>query len=290
MSQSITNAFVQQFNRNIHVLSQQMGSKLRGLMRTTDVNAKKAFFDVLAPTEMQQKTSRHQSAPLVESVHSRRSVDMTDWGWGDIVDNEDKIRMLISPESEIARNAVMSAGRKIDALVVAAFIAAADEGQFGGTPIVFPASHTIASGAAGLSVSRVREMKRRLDSADVPDEGRVWVISAQALEDLLEQTEATSSDYANVKALVHGEIDTFLGFKFVRLSDSILPIDGSLDRSTFIFQQRMMGIALGQDIKTEMKRRPDLWGTPLNIEVTLTGGGVRIEDAGVYRVLVREEA
>lgn len=289
MSQSITNAFVQQFNRNIHVLSQQMGSKTRGLLRVQSVNAKKAFFDILAPTAMQTKPGRHAKAPLVESVHSRRSVDMVDYGWGDIVDREDKIRMLINPESEIARNAVMAAGRQIDEVVVAAIIAAADEGQFGGTAVAFPPANKIASGGSGLTVSRVREMKRRLDHADVADDGRVWLISAQTLEDLLSETPITSSDYNTVKTLAKGDVDTFCSFKFVRISDTILPIDGSLDRDTYIFQRDMMGLALGADIKTEMKRRPDLWGTPLNVEITLTVGAVRIEDAGVFQVLVREE-
>jgi hypothetical protein len=288
MSQSITNAFVQQFSRNIHLLSQQMGSMLRPAVRIEMVNAKRAFFDRLAPTEMQLKTSRHAPAPLVESVHDRRSVTLEDWGWGDIVDREDKIRMLISPESEIARNAVMAAGRRIDSTIVAAFTAAADEGQFGGTSTAFPAGNTIASGGAGLTVGRIREVKRRMDSNDVRDMGRYWAVSAQALEDMLEQTEITSSDFAMVKALVMGDVNTFLGFRFVRVSDTILPIDGSLDRSTFAWQMDQMGLALGMDIKTEMKRRPDLWGTPLNVEVTLTVGAVRIEDAGVFQVLVRE--
>lgn len=289
MSQSITNAFVQQFNRNIHLLSQQMGSKLRPFVRVKEVNAVKAFFDRLAPTEMQQKPGRHAKAPLVESDHSRRSVTLTDWGWGDIVDDEDKIRMLIDPSSEIARNAVLAAGRRIDRTIIEAFTADADEGQFGGTTVPFPSANKLFFGdGTGLTISKLREVKRRLDEADVPDEGRVWVVSPQAIEDLLETTEVTSSDFNTVKALVQGEINTFMGFTFVRVSPSLLPIDANKDRSTYVFQRNMMGLAIGREIRTEMKRRPDLWGTPLNVEVTLSIGAVRIEDAGVFEVAVRE--
>jgi len=289
MSMTITEAFIQQFNRNVYLLSQQDGSKLRGKVRTEMVNAKKAFFDRLAPTRPQRKVSRHQDTPLVEQVHSRRAVGMEDWVAADIVDDEDKIRMLIDPGSLYAQNFARGMGREMDTTLVTAFTADAEEGQFGGTTVTFPAGNTIASGGTGLTVAKVRQIKRLFDAADVRDDGRVFVVSAQAMEDLLEQTEITSSDYNTVKALVQGTIEGnyWMGFEWVRLSDDILPIDGSLDRSCFAYQRDGVGLAIGMDMRTEMDRRPDKMNG-LQVMVRASFSAVRIDDDCVYEVLVRE--
>lgn len=291
MSQTITEAFIQQFNRNVYILSQQRGSKLRGKLRTEMVKAKTAFFDRLAPVAVQRKISRHQDTPLVEQIHSRRAVALEDWVGADLIDDEDKIRMLINPDSLYAQNFARGMGRQMDISIVAAFIATATTGQFGTTTAVFPSGNTIASGGTGLTIGKVRNIKRVMDSADVIEEGRVAVVSAQAMEDLLEQTEVTSSDYNTVKALVQGTIEgnTWHGFEWVRLSDDILPIDGSLDRSCFFYQRDAMALAVGMDLRTEMDRRPDKMNA-LQVMVRASFNAVRIDDEAVYRQYVRETA
>lgn len=290
MSQTITQAFIQQFNRNVQILSQQMGSKLRGNMREETVHAKKAFFDRLAPAARPQvKISRHQDTPLTEQIHSRRAVDLVDYVLADLVDREDQIRMLINPDSLYAQNFARSFGREMDISMITAMTADADTGQFGGTAVAFPAGNIIASGGLGLTISRVRQAKRIFDSKDVVDEGRVFVVSAQAMEDLLEQTEVTSSDYNTVKALVQGTIegDMWMGFKWIRLSDDILPIDGSLDRSCYAYQKDAMAVAIGQEMRTEMDRRPDKMNS-LQIMTTGSFNAVRVDDDCVLQFLVRE--
>jgi hypothetical protein len=290
MSQTITNAFIQQFNRNVYILSQQMGSKLRGTIREETVHAKKAFFDRLAPAQRPQvKISRHQDTPLTEQVHSRRSVDLIDYVLADLVDREDQIRMLINPDSLYASNFARTFGREFDYAIINALTADSDSGQFGGTPVALPAGNTIASGGLGLTISRVRQIKRIFDSKDVMDEGRVFVVSAQAMEDLLENTEVTSSDFNTVKALVQGTIegDMWMGFKWVRVSDDILPIDGSLDRSCFAYQRDGMAFAIGQDLRTEMDRRADKMNS-LQVMTTASFNAVRIDEDTVLEVLVRE--
>ena len=291
MSQTITTAFVQQFNRNVYLLAQQKGSKLRGKVRVKQVNGKKAFFERLAPTEPQRKISRHQDTPLVEQVHSRRAVGLEDWVAADLVDTEDEIRLLISPASLYANNFARGMGRQMDRAIVAAFTGDSESGQFGGSFVSFPAGQTLASGGATLTEPRVRQVKRMMDAAEVPEEGRVFVVSAQAMEGLLGETKVTSSDYNTVKALVQGTIDgnMWMGFEWVRLADDILPIDGSLDRSCFAYQSDAIGFALGRDINTSMDRRPDKMNS-LQVMTTATFSAVRIEEVPVVQVLVREIA
>lgn len=294
MSQTITNAFIYQFNRNVYLLNQQMGSKIKGKVRVETVHAKKGFIDRLAPTSVQRKISRHQDTPLTEQIHSRRAVEIEDYVVADLVDREDQIRMLIDPSSLYAQNFAMGMGREMDAVFIRQLIADSDNGQFGGTAAVFPTGNTLASGGLGLTINRVREVKRTLDQKSVNSDGRIWVVSAQAMEDLLENTEVSSSDYNTVKALVQGSIEgnKWMGFEWVQIDgeasgSSILPIDSSLDRSTFAFQRDGVAFAMGQDQRTEMDRRPDKMNS-LQVMVTASFGAVRVDDDAVLRVLVRE--
>ena len=45
MSTQVTTAFVNQFSSNVNLLSQKMGSLLRGAVDTESVTGEKAFFD-----------------------------------------------------------------------------------------------------------------------------------------------------------------------------------------------------------------------------------------------------
>lgn len=290
MSDTITQAMVLQFNSNVYMLSQQKGSKLRSKVRQKVTHALKDSFDRMAPaTRPQLKIARHQDTPLTEQIHSRRWQTLLDFVHADLVDREDEIRILIDPASIYAQNFAMAFGREYDHRIVAAFTADSDNGQFGGTAAVFPAGNTIASGGTGLTAAKIRQYKRILDEKDVSPEGRVAVVSPQAMEDLLGVTEITSSDYNTVKALVQGTIEgnTWMGFEWVMLSPDILPIDGSLDRSTFFFQRDGMGFMIGRDFRTEMDRRPDKMNS-LQVMSTASFNAVRIDDDAVLHVLVRE--
>jgi len=65
MSTQVTTAFVQQFSSNIQLLSQQMGSLLRGSVDSESVVGEKAFFDQVGKAAAAQRTSRHADTPLI---------------------------------------------------------------------------------------------------------------------------------------------------------------------------------------------------------------------------------
>jgi len=73
----------------------------------------------------------------------------------------------------------------------------------------------IAVSAATMSLAFVLAAKQELDDKDVEMEDRFMVVNTTALNSMLDVTEIGSADYNSVKALVRGEIDTFLGFKWI---------------------------------------------------------------------------
>ena len=63
MSTQITTAFVEQYSANVSMLSQQMGSRLRGSVDAETIKGKNAFFDQIGVTAAQVRSSRHGNTP-----------------------------------------------------------------------------------------------------------------------------------------------------------------------------------------------------------------------------------
>lgn len=122
MSTQVTTAFVQQFSSNVQLLSQQRGSLLRGAVSEESVTGEKAFFDQVGAAAAIKRTSRHGDTPLVETPHSRRMVTMDSYEWADLIDDADKVRMLIDPTSTYAQAAAAAMGRAMDDAIIEAAI------------------------------------------------------------------------------------------------------------------------------------------------------------------------
>lgn len=114
MSTQITTSFVEQYSSNVTMLSQQMGSKLRGAVDVETVRGKNAFFDQIGATAASVRSSRHGNTPQVNTPHARRRVSLADYEWADLIDDQDKVRMLIDPTSSYAKAAAAAMNRSID--------------------------------------------------------------------------------------------------------------------------------------------------------------------------------
>ena len=286
MSVQITTAFVEQYKSNVFHLAQQKGSRLRDAVRTETVTGKSHFFERIGDTAALKRTSRHSDTPRVDTPHSRRKVTMDDYDWADLIDQEDKVRMLISPQSEYAMSGAWAMGRAMDDAIISAASGNAFGGVSGGTTVALPSAQKIVHGSAGLSLTKLIDAKEVLDAADTdPDEPRYMVVSAKQLSDLLGSTTITSADFNSVKALVQGELDTFLGFNFIR--SERLETDSNDDRLVLGFCQSAIGLALGRDIETRISERADKnYATQVFLSMTI--GATRVEDEKVVQIACQE--
>ena len=282
MSVQITTAFVEQYKSNVFHLAQQKGSRLRDAVRTETVTGKAHFFERIGSTAALKRTSRHSDTPRVDTPHSRRKVTMDDYDWADLIDNEDKVRMLISPSSEYAQAGAWAMGRAMDDAIIDAASGNAFGGVAGGTTVALPSGQKIAHGSAGLSVTKLIEAKEILDAADIdPEEERYLVCTSKQLSDLLAITQITSADFNSVKALVQGEIDTFMGFNFIRTER--LDTNSSSNRLVLAFAKSGIGLAVGSDIQTRISERADKnYATQVFLSMTI--GATRIEDEKVVEI------
>ena len=262
MSVQITTAFVEQYKGNVEHLVQQKGSRLRDCVSVETVVGKNAFFEQIGSTAAQVRTSRHSDTPRMDTPHSRRRVSLADYDWADLIDDEDRVRMLIDPTGPYATAAAMAMGRSMDDVIIAAADGTAYTGVAGGTSTAYDTSMTVdvqvgISPAAdtGLNVGKLRSAKQLLDANEAEDDGRFCIINAKQLQNLLAETEITSSDYAVVKALVHGEVNTFLGFDFKRTER--IGTDSNSDHKVLYWQKAGMKLAIGAEPTVKISERAD---------------------------------
>jgi hypothetical protein len=289
MSFEVTKAFVNHYRANVLHLVQQSETKFRSMVRVhTDVVGKADHFDRIGSTSARKKTTRHADTPLISTPHSRRRVVMDTYEWADLIDQDDKVRLLMNPQSEYVKAGAAAMGRAMDDVIITAFNAttqAVDENDASST-VALPASQIIVHGGTGLTVAKLRQAKRILDQSDVPDTGRAIAISPIGLEDLLGTTEVTSSDFNSVKALVMGDVDTFLGFKFLRTTR--LPKSGNI-RSAFAWHADGMGLSIGDDVNSRVSERPDKsYATQVYFSMVI--GAARVEEERVVEIQYDEAA
>jgi len=311
MSQQITTAFVNQFGTNVQHLSQQKGSRLQNAVRKETQNGKKKFFDQIGTVSAVLRTGRHSATPQLDTPHARRMVTLSDYEWADLVDDQDKIRMLIDPTSEYAMAAAWAFGRSKDDVLVAASIATAYTGEDGTTTVAHPNTQKYAANNAttftNLNVRTLRAVKRMLDLQEV-DGGlkRYIAVTPYQIESMLGQLEVTSSDYNTIKALAQGEVNTFMGFEFIMLNrlntmasrtlsasgttgvvGSGTSVATSSYRSCFAWAQDGLLLSVGEDYMSRISERDDK-GYAKQVYGRMSIGSSRMEEVKVVEIICFE--
>ena len=287
MSTEVTTAFVQQYSANVQMLSQQMGSRLRDAVRVENMTGKNAFFDQVGKATAQKRTTRHADTPQIDTPHARRRVSLVDFEYADLIDDQDKVRMLIDPTSAYAQAAAAAMGRAMDDEIISAALGTAFTGETGSTSTTLPAGQQIANGSADMSLAKLREAKKILDLADVdPSIPRYIACGPDQIEALLADTNVTSSDFNTVKALVQGEVNQFMGFNFIvsnRLSKT-----GNI-RSCFAWAEDGLALAIGRDVMARIDERSDK-GYATQVYYCMSIGSTRMEEEKVVQIDCDESA
>jgi hypothetical protein len=286
MSTQITTAFVEQYSSNIQMLSQQKGSLLRDKVRVESVTGKNAFFDQVGSVTASVRSTRHADTPQSDTPHSRRRVSLVDYEFADLIDDLDKVRMLVDPTSTYALAAAYAMGRAMDDAIITAATGSADTGVAGGTAVTLPSSQIIAeAGTTGMTIAKLREAKEIIDLADVdPSLPRHIIVSPKQITDLLGTTEVTSSDFNTVKALAQGDINTFLGFNFI-VSNRLAAASSIRDCIAFVSDG--IGLAVGKDSTARIDERADK-GYATQVYYSAAFGATRMEEDKVVKIQAYE--
>ena len=288
MSTEITAAFVQQYRNNLIHLSQQDDSRLINAVKLKEnVTGKQVFFDRLGLQTMTQLTSRHADTTQVDTPHSRRMASLAPYTVADLIDDPDQVRTLIDPTNGYAKAQASAIGRTQDDIIIAAMLGTAATGETGSGSQTLPSAQkvTIQIGGGGsddyLNLEKVLQAKRILDAAEVDKEGRCLVYDAIQMENFLQLEKATSTDYASIRALVMGEINTYLGFTWIH--SERLTTDSNSDTQVIAFQGDGVGLGIGRLRETRITEESTK-NYATQVWSYLDMGAVRVEDSTVVEI------
>lgn len=281
MSFTIDQAFVNQYNDNILLLSQQFQSRLaQHVTLKAGIVGEAATVERLAPTEARIVTSRHEDSPLISTTHSRRWLTASTRDWGELIDKEDEVRMLISPSSSYVRDGIAALERAKDAVIAAAATGSSKSGKDGSSSVALPSAQKIAVGGTGLTLAKIVETAEKMNNAEIPPEGRVFVHGARQLSNLLNDSTITSALYNEVRLLMSGQVRDFMGFTWVRYER--LP-KVSTSRFCFAFHPQYLTLGLFQDNQSRITERADKRFS-MYVYMWNVLGAVRTQEEGVVEV------
>ena len=266
MANTIDQAFIKQFESEVHIAYQRMGSKLRNTIRSTNVTGSTARFQVIGKGTASTKT-RNGDVTTMELAHTNVEATMADYYAAEYIDKLDELKININERQAVAQSAAAALGRQTDALIITAMDAGANATQIHDT-------------ASALEKADLLTLFQTFGAEDIPEDGqRYLAMSPAGFADLFNINEFASSDYVGPQQLPFAggmTMKEFLGFKIFSTS----AVAGG---KNFAYHARAVGIGINSDVQTEVNYVPQKVAHLATSMMSM--GSVVIDDDGVFEVL-----
>ena len=283
MATTLSPAFVTLFEAEVHQ-AYQASATLRNVARMrTGVEGSTAKFPILAKGSASVRTPSTDVVPL-NGTFSSVTATLTDYIASEYSDIFNQAKINFDERQELAKLVGNAIGRREDQIIIDALIA----GSAGSTV----ANTVVTTGnatASDLNVGKIIGAKKAMDAKSVPPTDRHMIIHANSLASLLGDERAVSADFAQIQALVRGEVNSFMGFTIHMIGDRDeggLPIDGSSDRTCLAFHRDAIGCAVGIPPKTEVNYIPEK--TSFLVTAMYSAGAIVIDANGLVDITCRE--
>lgn len=272
MTATIDQAFVKQFEAEVHMAYQRMGSKLKSMVRNVNgVKGNTVQFQKVAKGSASTK-ARHAEVVAMNSVHSNVTATLSDFYAADYVDKLDELKVNIDERNIVAQNAAYALGRKTDSIITDTFDA-------GATAL----ANNSAGATTGMNLDKAQNVFEIFGNNDVPDDGqRYWVVGPKQWSDLLDIDQFSRAEYIGEADLPYkGGMTAKRWLSFMWMGFSGLSI-ASGDRNTIAFHKSSLGLGVGSDVRTEVNYIPEkvahLTTSYMSMgAVLIDGDGVRIQ-------------
>ena len=266
MANTIDQAFIKQFETEVHLAYQRMGSKIRNTVRTSNVTGSTARFQKIGTGAASTK-SRNGNVTAMELAHTYAEVTMADYYAAEYIDKLDELKININERQAVAQSAAAALGRKTDELLTTAMDAGANATQ-------------IADVSGALDKADLLTLFQTFGTADIPEDGqRYLAMSPAGFADLFNITEFASSDYVGPQNLPFAggiTMKEFLGFKIYSTS----AVAGG---KNFAYHTSAVGLGVNADVSTEINYVAEKVSHLATSMMSM--GAVVIDSNGVYEVL-----
>ena len=248
MTATIDQAFVKQFEAEVHMAYQRMGSKLKSMVRNVNgVKGNTVQFQKVAKGSASTK-ARHAEVVAMNSVHSNVTATLSDFYAADYVDKLDELKVNIDERNIVAQNAAYALGRKTDEIIT-------DTYNSGATAL----ANNSAGSTTGMNLDKAQNVFEIFGNNDVPDDGqRYWVVGPKQWSDLLDIDQFSRAEYIGEADLPYkGGMTAKRWLSFMWMGFSGLATSGSTDRHTIAFHKSSLGMGVGSDVRTEVNYIPE---------------------------------
>jgi len=277
MAQNVTTAFVDLFDSEVKQ-AYQAESLLRGTMRTrSGVAGNTVKFPTIGKGVATLRVPQTDVTPL-NVTYGQVTATMEDYIAAEYSDIFQQSHINFDERSELVQVVSKSIARRMDQIMIDALNAAT------GTSTV---ATTVGGAGTNMNIEKLRATAKAMNEKNVPSENRRLLMHASQLDALLGETEITSQDFASVKALVQGEINTFMGFTILTMGDRD---EGGIPkpstRTFFAWHQDSMGYAESMSQKTEVNYVPEK--TSFLVSSMFSAGSVAIDGEGIVKISCTE--
>ena len=267
MANTIDVAFIKQFESEVHMAYQRMGSKLRNTVRTVgNVAGSTVRFQKIGTGSASTK-SRNGDITAMELTHTQVEATMADHYAAEYIDKLDELKTNIDERQAVAQSAAAALGRKTDEILITAMDAGANSTQIHDT-------------SSALEKADLLSLFETFGAADIPEDGgRYLAMNPKGYADLFAINEFASSDFVGEQNLPFAggmTMKEFLGFK-------IFSTSAVTAGKNMAYHTSSIGLGINADVQTEINYVPQKAAHLATSMMSM--GAVVIDDNGIYEVL-----
>ena len=277
MAQNVTTAFVTLFESEVKQ-AYQSEALLRGTMRSrTGVQGNTVKFPKIGKGVATPRINQTDVTPL-NVTYSQVTANMSDFIAAEYSDIFHQTHINFDERAELVQVVSKAIARRMDQICIDALNAASSPSTV---------ATTVGGAGSNMNIEKLRATAKAMNEKNVPSEGRYLLMHALQLDALLGETEITSQDFASVKALVRGEVSSFMGFEILTMGDRD---EGGLPkpstRTCFAWHRDSMGYAESMAQKSEVNYIPEK--TSFLVSSMFSAGAVAIDDEGIVKISCTE--
>ena len=283
---TINQSYVDAFRANVYHLAQQVYSRLRMCVDADSQQAETGSWDRLSAADSVAKT-RKMATPEGGRVWSRRIAVALPFNDAEITEIEDPSMMIADPNSNIVKSLGMSFGRRFDDLIIGAATGTALDGE--GNSNVFPAGQIVSDYSVDINFDLITQIQEQFLNNDIElDVPKYAVVGPRQVRQLLNTTEATSSDYVRGKLeelSSTGIVPGWMGFNWIMSTRLLEPATDQ--RDCLFFTETALGLHVPMDMVAFVERDPSLsyaWRPYAEINA----GAIRIQDEQIIWLKARD--
>lgn len=290
---------IKMYTNNVQMALTKQGGSLRAYVSQGAYMGEKAqVVNFIGSVEFVERTTYFADTKYSDIEHTQKWIAGTEYDVAVPVDRLDTLKMIYEPTSPYVEAVRAGAARKEDEIIMSRFYTDVRTGKDGNTMSAFPAGNIVAHGATGLTVAKLRSLRKLIKKRhnDLRAIKPYIAITADEADDLLGEVAVGSSDYNAVKPLVDGEVNSFMGFIFVPFEDNGdvdlvngkgIPFDKvNLVRKCPVWVPTGMHYGTWSGLEIKIAELPQKNHTK-HIFGTFTAGATRLEEGRVFQCEVK---